>query len=175
MVLTGVVLAGQVPAVKYTWFVRTVFLYAGNKLSNWCRRTFTSLAHRTTSTSVTDDRNADCNAGGRTPWRFCNHADAADFYGPSITVAFSPSHVCQQYPICLRSGSAIPYRYFVELTLWEFLRSWQFLNCSLIPARYGIPRFITAFTRARHLSLSWASPRLPSCDLIYFNNIAICA
>ena len=42
------------------------------------------------------------------------------------------------------------------------------------PAFYGTRRFITAFTRARHLSLSWASSmRCISSKLIHLNNLRI--
>jgi hypothetical protein len=34
----------------------------------------------------------------------------------------------------------------------------QFAASQVIPAFYGTRRFITTFTSARHLSLSWASP-----------------
>ena len=68
--------------------------------------------------SVTNDRDAECNAGGRTAWWSWKHADAAYFYSPTIAITFSSSYVCQQYPVCLRPGSTIPHRYSVELTLW---------------------------------------------------------
>jgi len=68
--------------------------------------------------SVTNDRDAECNAGGRTAWWFCNHADTAYFYSPSIAITFSSSYVYQQYPVCLRPGSTIPHRYSFKLTPW---------------------------------------------------------
>ena len=34
-----------------------------------------------------------------------------------------------------------------------------------LPAFHGIPRFITAVTSVRHLSLSWASPIHPYTDI----------
>ena len=50
---------------------------------------------------------------------------------------------------------------------WEAKRS---LTSQEIPAFYGIWRFITALTRARHLSLSWARS-IQSIPLFHFSKI----
>jgi hypothetical protein len=80
-------------------------------------------------------------------------------------VWMSPSFpVSQQAQVttigCLSLAIGLTFVYSYLLTKWSRVLLEKLTVCQLIkkfPAFYGNRRFITAFTSARHLSLSWAS------------------
>jgi prolipoprotein diacylglyceryltransferase len=74
----------------------------------------------------------------------------------------------EQYSFCLIIENYFVFIYL--LTPWS--RVLETLTCSQLvkkfPVFYGTRRFITTFTRARHLSLSWARSRRLSVIVILF-------